>query len=100
MHSTTTSMSGSRVIDCQSSVIQVLRVFNASSTECACARAGFQPTRARFARAATGERSAIATRCTPGVRGICARYIEPNFPAPIKPMRIGRPSASRRCSWA
>ena len=35
----------------------------------------------------------MPTRCTPGVRGICARYIEPNLPAPIRPMRIGLPSA-------
>src|ERR1700680_2924443 len=33
--------------------------------------------------------------CTPGVRGACDRYIDPNFPAPIRPTLIGRPCASR-----
>ena len=60
----------------------------------ACAAAS-QPTRARLARAASGDRSAMPTRCTPGVRGICARYIEPNLPAPIRPTRIGLPVGLR-----
>ena len=42
----------------------------------------------------------MPTRWTPGVRGICAKYIEPNLPAPMRPMRIGLPSAWRRCSCA
>ena len=35
-----------------------------------------------------------------GVRGTWARYIEPNLPAPIRPMRTGRPSAWRFWSLA
>ena len=37
---------------------------------------------------------------TPGVRGTCARYIEPNLPAPMRPMRTGLPSAARCWSLA
>ncbi len=59
-----------------------------------CARSPSRRARG-WSRALAGDRSAMPTSCTPGVRGICARYIEPNLPAPIRPMRIGRFSAAR-----
>ena len=33
----------------------------------------------------------MPARCTPGVRGTWARYIEPNLPAPMRPTRMGLP---------
>ena len=50
------------------------------------ARAG-QPVRASDARARSGARSAMPTTWMPGVCFACARYIEPNLPAPIRPTR-------------
>jgi hypothetical protein len=44
---------------------------------------------------ATGRQSPPAARRA--CAAICARYIEPNLPAPIRPMRMGRPSAARCC---
>src|SRR3954470_18670763 len=90
-----TSMAGCRTSACQSSPTCVVPLAMASSRLVAPDCSGFQPTRARLACAAEGERSAMAARCTPGVRGTCARYMEPNLPAPIRPTRTGLPSAAR-----
>ena len=98
VHSTTTSMFGSATSFCQSSVIQVAPVLSASADELAALCSGFQPTRARLPRAASGARSAMPTICTPGVRTTWARYIAPNLPAPINPTRTGWLSAARCCS--
>ena len=57
--------------------------------------ASAQPTRCSASLARAGLRSAIAVMRTPGVCRACDRYIEPNFPAPIRPMRSGLPRASR-----
>ena len=42
--------------------------------------------------ARAGERSAMPSRCRPGVRGTCDRNIEPNLPAPMRPTRMGVPA--------
>src|SRR5712671_1704479 len=75
----------------QSSVRCVLLWRRASANEPADVTSGFQPSRARFSRARGGERSAMPRRWMPGVVGICDRYMEPNLPAPIRPMRSGLP---------
>src|SRR5947207_7614608 len=54
--------------------------------------------RARFTFALSGKASAMATTCTPGVFGTCARYIAANFPAPIRPTRSGFRCAARCCN--
>ena len=100
MHSTTMSMDGWRTKLCQSSEMYVLPSLTAWSKEVAFNLSGFQPTRARLVRAASGDKSAMPTKCTPGVLGICARYMEPNLPAPIRPIRTGRLSAWRCKSLA
>src|SRR5690606_1565039 len=84
----------------QSSVTQVVPFATASSMSLAAARPASHPTRSRLVRAASGARSAMAAKCTPGVRGIWARYMEPNFPAPISATRTGRPAAARARSFA
>ena len=101
VHSTTTSTAGCATSACQSSPTCVAPVATASAMLVARVRSSLQPTRARLRRAPAGERSAIATRWTPGVRGTCDRYIEPNLPAPIRPTRIGWFSAWRfsSCAW-
>ena len=48
-----------------------------------------------WARAAAGSRSAMPNTCNPGVRRACARNIEPNLPAPIRPTRTGLPASAR-----
>src|SRR5262249_33662884 len=78
-----------------SSVRKVLPFFRASANEPADVTSGFQPSRARFSRARGGERSAMASRWIPGVVGIWLRYMAPNLPAPIRPMRSGLADAAR-----
>ena len=95
------SIAGCATSACQSSptcVVPVLqRVVEASAR--ACARRP-SPRGRGCDRAPSGDRSAMPTRCTPGVRGTCARYIAPNLPAPIRPTRSGLPSAARCWSLA
>src|SRR4051812_23004625 len=99
VHSAMTSMPGCAMRASQSSPTWVLPFLIASSMDKARDRSALQPTRSRLARAPATERSAMAARCTPGVRGTCARYMEPNLPAPIRPTRIGRPCAARSCNF-
>src|SRR2546428_8938355 len=68
--------------------------------DAAAERSVAQPTRARLVRALAGARSAMPARWTPGVFGTCARYMVPNLPAPIRPMRSGRLCAARSQSLA
>jgi hypothetical protein len=35
----------------------------------------------------------------PGVRGICDKYMDPNFPAPINAIRIGFESMALCCNF-
>src|SRR5690606_33136213 len=100
VHSTTTSIRSSLNMACQSCVTHVVPREIASSRLDAFARPASHPTRSRFRRADSGERSATATRCTPGVRGTCARYMEPNLPAPINTTRTGLSAAARAVSFA
>src|SRR5271166_1778376 len=100
VHSMTTSMRGWRSSASQSSPTWVVPAPSAASIEDASKRSGFQPTRARFARAAAGARSAMAATCTPGVFGTWARYMAPNLPAPIRPTISGLPCAARWQSFA
>src|SRR5471032_421851 len=96
--STMISISGLVTKARQSSVRCVLPCLRASAKELAAVTSGFQPSRARFSLARVGERSAIPRRWMPGVVGIWLRYIEPNLPAPITPMRSGLASAARAMS--
>src|SRR6185437_11565358 len=61
-------------------------------------RASSHPTRRHASRARSGDRSAIAATSMPGVVGTWLRNMEPNFPAPIRPTRTGRPSSMRLLS--
>ncbi len=81
--STTTSMSGAAIM---SSVSCVKRVSAIS--------ASLQPTPRQAARARSADRSAMATTFSPGAVGTCARNMEPNLPAPIRPTRTGLPPAA------
>src|SRR5690349_21663414 len=76
--SMTMSTSGCSAILRQSSTMGVLSTSSAG-----------QPTRFRFCFAFDGDKSAMATRRMPGVRGTCARYIAANLPAPMSPTRSG-----------
>jgi hypothetical protein len=68
VHSAMTSIFGCSTSARQSSIKNVVRFFSASSIELARYLSCGQPTRFRFPIARVGERSAIPTKCTPGVR--------------------------------
>ena len=91
----TTSMSGCAIRAIASSVTKVLPVLSASPSDFA---ADLLPGPAHLDQplaGARGIRSARPTRCMPGVRRTCDRNMVPNLPAPIWPMRTGRPAAAR-----
>src|ERR1700730_15138717 len=96
----TTSIPAASIIAGASSVTKVPPLFTASATPHAayCSRA--QPTRASASHARSGARSATAATWNPGVRGAWARNIEPNLPAPMRPMRTGFPASARARSFA
>src|SRR6185437_7485365 len=96
--SITTSMPGAAIIAAASSVMNVPPRFAASSIERAAYCSAGQPTRASASRARAGARSAMPATLRPGVRRACARNIEPNLPAPIRPTRTGFPASARALS--
>ena len=49
--------------------------------------------------ARAGSRSAMPRTWIPGVRCACERYMEPNLPQPMRPMKIGLLEAERARSW-
>ena len=55
-----------------------------------------QPTRRSAAFAFETSKSAMQATLYPWIRGTWAKCIDPNFPAPISPTRIGRPLNSCR----
>src|SRR5689334_2229192 len=75
--------------------MKVVPLVRASASEDAAYCSAGQPVRPRLSRARLGDKSAMATRCRPGVRRTCDRNIEPNLPAPINSTRSGLCSAAR-----
>ncbi len=98
--SITTSIPSAAIIASASSVTKVVPCALASAKDFACEASGAQPTRRSASCARAGARSAIAMTWSPVVRGACARNIEPNLPAPMRPTRTGLPASARALSFA
>ena len=96
--SMTISISGAAMRVSASSVTNVAQVAAAAANERALERSASQPARASDARARSGARSAMPTTWMPAVCFACARYIDPNLPAPMRPTRSGRAFAARASS--